>query len=118
MDVLTYSVTEVKIMKASFVIAVVFACSVCKITSLECYQCSFDHKDFPNCNSQERLLCPEEYTFCYKQEYGWFTSLLHSEPPGHYNRKSCAKKADCTENGYFWFWGTWITCCQGDFCNV
>ena len=102
-------------MKTIFVIAIVFACLVCEITSLECYGCSYYEEDLPNCDSPGRLRCPEEMKFCFKQEYTWFFSLF-SSPPGHYLQKCCSDQ--CTENGYFWFWGTWITCCQGDFCNA
>ena len=112
MNALTYSVTEVKIMKAIFIIAVVFACEV---TSLECYQCSRSLENVPTCGSPERVRCYDLNEFCGKVENDWFFSLFYSHP-GHYIVKDCLEK--CTENGYFWFWGTWITCCQGDYCNV
>ena len=105
-------------MKAIFVIAIVFAYSVCEVTSLECYQCSFVDEEFPNCGSPEKVRCREEHKFCGKVEYTWFFSLFHSEPPGHYIGKGCLD--DCmgmTGNGYYWNQGTWITCCQGDYCN-
>ena len=102
-------------MKAIFVIAIVFACSVFEVTSLDCYQCSYFDEDVPNCESPEKVTCPEEYKFCGKQENDWFFSLFVS-PPSHYTRKGCFE--GCTENGYFWYWGTWITCCQGHYCNV
>ena len=102
-------------MKVIFVIAIVFAFSVCEVTSLECYQCSYIDE---NCGSPEKVRCREEHKFCGKVEYTWFNSLFHSEPPGHYIGKGCLD--DCmgmTGNGYYWNQGTWITCCQGDYCN-
>merc|ERR1712168_1329035 len=108
--------TETK-MKAIFVIAIVFACLVCEITSLNCCDCSYNEEGFPNCDSAKRVRCSEEKKFCYKQENDWFWSLFES-PPGHYLQKGCSMSNECNENGYYWFWGTWVTCCQGDFCNV
>merc|ERR1712183_1248452 len=75
---------EVKIMKAIFVIAIVLACLVCNITTLECYGCSFYNEDAPNCDSPIRRRCSEEIKFCGKMEYTWFFSLFVSEPPGHF----------------------------------
>merc|ERR1712119_276598 len=109
--------TEVKLMKAIFVIAIAFACSVCEVTSLKCYQCSFIHEDVPNCDSPEKVRSPEEMKFCVKIEYAWFLSLFVSEPPGHYIGKDYADNTICTANGYYRYLGAWVTCCQGDYCN-
>merc|ERR1712096_389738 len=109
--------TEVKIMKAIFVITIVFACSVVEITSLECYQCIQDDETVPNCASEWKVTCRNERKFCGKAEYSsFFAWFFNSYPPGHYIMKGCFE--ECTENGYLLFWGTWITCCQGDFCNA
>merc|ERR1719309_32054 len=108
-------------MKACFVIAIIFACMFCEITSLKCYSCySEDVKSFaknnslenvedvPNCASQTWVECREE--FCFKSEYGAILSKYYSEPAGHYFGKGCGSKDLCTSSGTFWNWGTWVTC--------
>ena len=112
-----FSSTEVKIMKAIFVIAVIFACSVCEVTSLNCYECSQSLENVPTCASPKKVRCVDESKFCGKVENDGFTSLFLN-PPGGYISKGCFEEEWCTESGYYWFWGVWVTCCQGDYCNV
>ena len=102
-------------MKAIFVIIIVFACSVCEVTSLECYQCQYFDETLPNCDSQERVTCSEKYKFCGKVKNDGVFSVYVSSTV-QYIGKGCLKY--CTKNGYLWYWGTFITCCQGDYCNV
>ena len=103
-------------MKAIFVIAFIFACMFCEINSLKCHYCDYDEAN-PSCDSQELVNCSEKYKFCGKIEHDWFVSIFYSEPPGHYYLKGCASEDYCTESGYYWWWGQWISCCQGDYCN-
>ena len=114
-------------MKAIFVIAFVFACMFCEITSLECYRCAAEEvkaevssfENYQNCASPELVNCSDEADFCFKLEYDWFRSLFNGEPAGHYIGKGCAKSSEnqCPESGYYWYSFTWITCCKGDGCN-
>ena len=103
-------------MKAIFVITFVFACMFCEVTSLKCYYCNYK-KSNPSCDNPEKAECPKEYKFNGKIEYDWLVSIFYGEPPGHYLGKGCASEDYCTESGYYWSWGHWVTCCQGDYCN-
>ena len=116
-------------MKAIFVIAFVFACMFCEVTSLKCYQCASESaksesndnyfKSLPNCASQELVQCGDSQDFCFKAEYDWFRSLIDAEPAGHYFAKACTGPSEnaCTKSGYYWYLFHWFTCCQGDGCN-
>merc|ERR1719309_112593 len=115
-------------MKTCFLIAFIFACIICEITSLQCYSCLSDEKNkeikpnseyesfktMPNCASQELVECPDDYEFCFKLENDWFSSLFQKEPAGHYFAKGCGNDTIYTESGYYWFFFQWVTCCQGD----
>lgn len=84
-------------MKAVFVIAFIFACMFCDVTSLKCYTCLADNaksqssENVPDCASRESVECSSRDEFCFKTEYGWLRSLIDGEPPGHYLGKNLAK---------------------------
>lgn len=105
-----------KTMKATYIIAFIFVCTFCETTSLKCYYCSHKRSD-PSCDSPKETECPEEYKFSGKIEYDWLASIFFADPPGHYLGKGCVSEGWCTESGYYWWWGYWMTCCQGDYCN-